>query len=157
MEKITRRELAEQGFLSGYSCAQAVVLAFADITDFGGEQALKLCSSFGGGMGRLREVCGAVSGMFIVEGLLEGYCNPSAPDAQQQKARHYARIQELAGRFKDKNTYIVCREILGARASTAPIPEVRTLEYYKSRPCAKMCGDAAEILEQYLKERGIIE
>lgn len=154
---MTRRELAEKNFLDGYSCAQAVVLAFADITGFGGEQALKLCSSFGGGMGRLREVCGAVSGMFIVEGLLEGYCNPQDENAQQQKAEHYARIQELAKCFKEKNTSIVCREILGARASTNPTPEARTPDYYKTRPCAKMCGDATEILEQFLKERNIIK
>lgn len=154
---MTRRELAEKNFVDGYSCAQAVVLAFADVTGFGGEQALKLCSSFGGGMGRLREVCGAVSGMFIVEGLLEGYCNPQDENAQQQKAEHYARIQELARRFKERNTSIVCCEILGARASTNPTPDERTPEYYKTRPCARMCGDAAEILEEYLKERNIIK
>lgn len=154
---MTRRELAEKNFVDGYSCAQAVVLAFADVTGFGGEQALKLCSSFGGGMGRLREVCGAVSGMFIVEGLLEGYSDPKDENAKQQKAQHYARIQELARRFRERNTSIVCREILGARASTNPVPDDRTPEYYKTRPCAKMCGDAAEILEAYLKERNIIK
>lgn len=153
---MTRRELAEKYFVDGYSCAQAVVLSFADVTGFGGEQALKLCSSFGGGMGRLREVCGAVSGMFIVEGLLEGYSDPSLPAAPQQKACHYARIQELAKCFREKNSSIVCREILGARATTDPTPEQRTPDYYKTRPCAKMCGDAAEILEEFLKERNII-
>lgn len=93
---MTRREIAEKNFVDGYSCAQAVVLAFSDVTGFEGKQALMLCSSFGGGMGRLREVCGAVSGMFIVEGLLEGYSYPDLPDAQAQKAQHYARIQELS-------------------------------------------------------------
>lgn len=153
---MTRRELAESNFVAGYSCAQAVVKAFADVTGFDGEQAMRLCSSFGGGMGRLREVCGAVSGMFIVEGLLEGYFDPTEQDAQAQKAAHYARIQELARRFKERNASIVCREILGARASTNPTPEARTPEYYKTRPCAKMCGDAAEILESFLIERKLI-
>ena len=153
---MTRREKAEKNFVDGYSCAQAVVLAFGDVTGFDDKQALMLCSSFGGGMGRLREVCGAVSGMFIVEGLLEGYSYPDAPDAQAKKAQHYARIQELARRFREKNGFIVCREILGARASTCPVPDERTPEYYKTRPCAKMCGDAAEVLETFLKERNII-
>lgn len=153
---MTRRELAESNFVAGYSCAQAVVKAFADVTGFDGEVAMRLCSSFGGGMGRLREVCGAVSGMFIVEGLLEGYFDPTEQDAQAQKAAHYARIQELARRFKERNASIVCREILGARASTNPTPEARTSEYYKTRPCAKMCGDAAEILESFLIERKLI-
>lgn len=154
---MTRREIAEKNFVQGYSCAQAVVLAFSDVTGFQGEQALRLCSSFGGGMGRLREVCGAVSGMFIVEGLLEGYDYPDKPDAKQCKTAHYARIQELAHRFKQINGSIVCREILGARASTSPVPDDRTPEYYKTRPCAKMCGDAAEVLETFLLERGIIK
>ena len=153
---MTRRELAESNLVAGYSCAQAVVKAFADVTGFDGEVAMRLCSSFGGGMGRLREVCGAVSGMFIVEGLLEGYFDPTEQDAQAQKAAHYARIQELARRFKERNASIVCREILGARASTNPTPEARTSEYYKTRPCAKMCGDAAEILESFLIERKLI-
>ena len=153
---MTRRELAESNFVAGYSCAQAVVKAFADVTGFDGEAAMRLCSSFGGGMGRLREVCGAVSGMFIVEGLLEGYFDPSEQDAHAQKAANYARIQELARRFKERNASIVCREILGARASTNPTPEARTPEYYKTRPCAKMCGDAAEILENFLIERKLI-
>ena len=154
---MTRRELAESNFVTGYSCAQAVVKAFADVTGFDGEQAImRLCSSFGGGMGRLREVCGAVSGMFIVEGLLEGYFDPTAENAQLQKAEHYERIQELARRFKERNTSIICREILGARATTNPTPDERTPEYYKTRPCARMCGDAAEILEAFLKERNII-
>ena len=153
---MTRRELAESNFVAGYSCAQAVVKAFAHVTGFDGEQAMRLCSSFGGGMGRLREVCGAVSGMFIVEGLLEGYFDPTAENAQLQKAEHYKRIQELARRFKERNTSIICREILGARATTNPTPDERTPEYYKIRPCARMCGDAAEILEAFLKERNII-
>ncbi len=154
---MTRRKIAEKNFVDGYSCAQAVVLAFSDVTGFEGKQALMLCSSFGGGMGRLREVCGAVSGMFIVEGLLEGYSYPDLPDAQAQKAQHYARIQELARRFKQINGAIVCRELLGARATTNPTPDARTPEYYRTRPCAKMCGDAAQVLEQFLIERGIIQ
>ena len=143
-------------FLEGYNCAQSVFLAFSDLHGIDPHTAAALSSSFGGGMGRLREVCGAVSGMFIVEGLLEGYFDPTAENAQLQKAEHYKRIQELARRFKERNTSIICREILGARATTNPTPDERTSEYYKTRPCARMCGDAAEILEAFLKERNII-
>ena len=152
-----KAQLAKKLFLDGYNCSQAVFGAYAE--DFGIDfsTAMKISSGFGGGFGRMREVCGAVSGMFIVEGLLEGYDYPDKPDAKQCKTAHYARIQELAHRFKQINGSIVCREILGARASTSPIPDDRTPEYYKTRPCAKMCGDAAEVLETFLRERGIIK
>ena len=145
---MTRRQLAESYFMSGYSCAQAVVLAYEDVFNIDKEQLMLIASSFGGGLGRLREVCGAVSGMAMVAGALKGY---STPGDVSRKAEHYALIQRLAARFKDINGSIVCRDLLGAKlAAIDPVPDARTPEYYKSRPCAKLVGDAAQILQEEL-------
>lgn len=145
---MTRRERAEQNFVAGYNCAQAVVLAFEDKFDVDRDALLKISSSFGGGMGRLREVCGAVSGMFIVAGLARGYVSPDDADGKRE---HYALIQKLAAKFKEKHGSIVCRELLGAKlASTSPTPDARTPEYYKTRPCARFVGDCAEIVAEEL-------
>ena len=148
---MSRREAAMNNFRSGYNCSQSIVKAFADLLPADEQMLLKMASSFGGGMGRLREVCGSVSGMFMVAGLLYGY---DGPETGQVKADHYARIQELAHRFEEKHGSIVCRELLnlGIRHDS-PVPEARTKEYYKKRPCAEIIGDAAEILEQYIKEQ----
>ena len=149
---MTKRELAESYFLKGYTCAQAVVLAFAEEIGAEGEQLnvlLKVASSFGGGFGRLREVCGAVSGMGIVVGAMFGLDEPD----NAKKTEHYRLIQRLAGEFKDINGSIVCRELLGAKlAATNPEPAERTPEYYKTRPCAKLVGDSAQILEKFCAE-----
>ena len=148
---MSRREAAMNNFRSGYNCSQSIVKAFADLLPADEQMLLKMASSFGGGMGRLREVCGSVSGMFMVAGLLYGY---DGPETGQVKADHYAKIQELAHRFEEKHGSIVCRELLnlGIRHDS-PVPEARTKEYYKKRPCAEIIGDAAEILEQYIKEQ----
>ncbi|MDK2807371.1 MAG: hypothetical protein PWP24_100 [Clostridiales bacterium] len=114
------------------------------------ETALRLSSSFGGGMGRLREVCGAVSGMFMVAGTLYGYSDPKDHGA---KSEHYARIQELAKEFEEKNHSIICRELLGLdHKKDVPAPEQRTHTYYKKRPCEALVYQAAEIMERYIKE-----
>lgn len=148
---MTRREAAMANFMKGYNCSQSVVLAFADMFDIDEATLSKLSSSFGGGMGRLREVCGSVSGMFMVAGLLYGY---DGPETGQVKADHYARIQELAKRFEEKHGSIVCRELLGLSVRhDIPVPEARTSEYYKKRPCPEIIGDAAEILEQFINEQ----
>ena len=148
---MTRREAAMANFMKGYNCSQSVVLAFADMIDIDEATLSKLSSSFGGGMGRLREVCGSVSGMFMVAGLLYGY---DGPETGQVKADHYARIQELAKRFEEKHGSIVCRELLGLSVRhDIPVPEARTSEYYKKRPCPEIIGDAAEILEQFINEQ----
>jgi C_GCAxxG_C_C family probable redox protein len=145
--------MAMANFLKGYNCSQSIVLAFADMLPVDEALLLKLASSFGGGMGRLREVCGSVSGMFMVAGMLYGY---DGPETGQVKADHYARIQELARRFEEKHGSIVCREMLGLNVKReAPTPEARTEEYYKKRPCAEIIGDAAEILDQYIKENPV--
>ena len=148
--KMTRGEKAEALFLEGYNCAQAVVIAFEDLHGLDRETAAKLSSSFGGGMARLREVCGSVSGMFMVAGLLYGYDNPKA---KEEKTEHYARIQKLAAEFTAENGSIVCRELLGlTEKKQEPTPEARTEEYYKKRPCKELIGRAAEIMDNYIKE-----
>ena len=150
---MTRREIAKENFMKGYNCSQALVLAFEDLVPIDRESLLKLASSFGGGMGRLREVCGSVSGMFMIAGLLYGY---DGPETGQVKADHYARIQELARRFEETHGSIVCREMLGLSVKhDAPTPEARTNEYYKKRPCPDIVGDAAEILEKYIEENPV--
>lgn len=137
-------------FKEGYNCSQAVVLAFSDKYDIEESAAVKLASSFGGGMGRLREVCGAVSGMFMVAGLLYGYDDPKA---REDKSDHYARIQQLAAEFTEINGSIVCRELLGlSQKKDEPTPSERTDEYYKKRPCEQLVGIAAALMEQYINE-----
>lgn len=148
-----RKEKAIQLFLEGYNCAQAVFLAFEDLYEIDHQTAAALSSSFGGGMGRLREVCGTVSGMFLAAGVLYGYHDPKSP---QDKAEHYARIQELAASFEKINGSIVCRELLGLSVKKeSPVPEERTPEYYKKRPCKELVGQAAGILELYIEEHPI--
>ena len=147
---MTRGEKAEALFLEGYNCAQAVVIAFEDVLPYDRETLAKLSSSFGGGMARLREVCGSVSGMFMVAGFLYGYDDPKDNAA---KSGHYARIQKLAADFTEQNGSIVCRELLGlTEKKQAPTPEERTTEYYKKRPCKSLIGMAAEIMDQYIKD-----
>ena len=141
------RELAAELFLSDSNCAQAVLEAFGDVTGLEKSFAAKLASSFGGGMGRMREVCGAVSGMLMIAGLLYGYDDNGEKD--RAKKAHYALVQELAGKFREKNGSIICREILKNPPSD-PAPTPRTAEFYKNRPCARMVYCAAEILDAYI-------
>ena len=146
-------ELAMAYFKEGYNCAQSVFLAFCDEYGMDFEMALKIGSSFGAGMGRLREVCGAVTGMFMVAGMIYGYTDPKD---QTAKTEHYKRIQYLAKKFEEKNHSIICRELLGLdRGKDSPIPELRTVEYYKKRPCAELVGMAAEIIDQYIEEHRV--
>ncbi len=147
---MTHAQKARNYFLEGYNCAQSVFLAFTDLTGIDEKTALLISSSFGGGMGRLREVCGAVSGMFMAAGILYGYTDPKS---KTEKMEHYKRIQDLAEKFRERNSSIVCRDILGKIADDKSfIPADRTAEYYKTRPCAKMVEDAAEILDRYIEE-----
>ena len=139
---------AAQLFLQGYNCAQAITVAFSDVTGLDKTFSAKMASSFGGGMGRMREVCGAVSGMLMVLGLLYGYDTPGDDAA---KKNQYADIQALAGQFREQVGSIVCREILKNPPSD-PNPSPRTAEYYAKRPCARMVLTAARILDAYIKE-----
>ena len=143
-----RATLAAELFVSGYNCAQAIAVAFCDEIGMEKEAAAKMASSFGGGMGRLREVCGAVSGMLLVAGILYGY---DAPGDDAQKKEHYTRVQALAGSFRERIGSIVCREILKNPPSD-PTPSPRTEEYYRDRPCVRMVYTAARILEDYIRE-----
>ncbi len=150
IEKSKYAQKAVQLFKEGYNCSQSVFLAFEDRLNMERSVALKLSSSLGGGMGRLREVCGAVSGMFLVAGILYGYDDPKDYD---HKKEHYARIQYLAKEFETENHAIVCRELLGlGQGKDAPTPEQRTVEYYKKRPCAELVGIAAAIMESYINK-----
>lgn len=147
---MNRSEKAVALFESGYNCAQAVFVAFADVVGMDEAAALRLSSSFGGGVGRQREVCGAVSGMCMVAGALFGYDDVTDPKV---KTEHYALIQEMCGKFREAFGSIICRELLGAKtATTTPVPSARTPEYYATRPCAKFVGMCADILGEYIKE-----
>ncbi len=146
---MTRAERAEELFLEGCNCAQAVFAAFADLVGIEQGAALRLSSSFGGGVGRQREVCGAISGMCMAAGALYGYDNVSDP---AKKAAHYALIQNLCGEFRTLYGSIVCRDLLGAkRAEASPRPTFREAELYKTYPCARFVGAAAQILEMHIK------
>ena len=147
---------AMQLFKEGYNCSQAVVLAFEEFYDLDRETAAKFSSAFGGGLSRLREVCGSVSGMCMVAGLLYGYADPKA---REEKTEHYKRIQELAGKFAEQNRSIVCRDLLGLdkNVKQSYVPEQRTEEYYKKRPCVELVGKSAAILEKYMREQGDIQ
>ena len=143
-----RQIRAAQYFLDGYNCAQAVLAAFSDVTGLSPEHSARMASSFGGGMGRMREVCGAVSGMLMVTSLLYGY-DPTAGD--EVKKAHYALVQKLAGQFREEVGSIICREILKNPPSD-PNPTPRTKEFYEKRPCAHMVMLATRIMEDYIRE-----
>lgn len=138
--------VAAELFTQGYNCAQAIAVAFADVTGLSKEDSARVVSAFGGGMGRLREVCGAVSGMFFVLSTLYGY---DSPDPGAQKAL-YATVQELAGQFREQAGSILCREILKNPPSD-PNPTPRTAEFYAKRPCARMVMIAAALLDDYIQ------
>lgn len=145
---MTHREKAVDNFYCGYNCAQSVFAAFCDVTGYTKEDALRLASSFGGGMGRMREVCGTCTAMFMIAGILYGYTDINTDDA---KKRHYELIQSLAKKFKEKNGTIMCRELLkNLNPDKAPTPSARTEEYYKIRPCAKFISDAADIIDEMI-------
>lgn len=145
---MTRPEQAYENFKSGYNCCQSIAVAYADLLGLSSEMAARLSSGFGGGMGRLREVCGAVSGMVFVASALKGY---SDPKDNAQKKELYALVQKLAGAFERENGSIVCRELLGLSVKKEdPTPSERTEGYYKKRPCAELVRMAAEILEREL-------
>ena len=141
---------AKRLFLEGYNCAQAVFCAFRDLTGMEIETAARRSSSFGGGMGRMREVCGAVSGALLALGMLLGYDDPKDPEA---KKAHYALVQEFARRFREKNGTIICRELLeNVPVTPGGTPEERTPEFYDRRPCLQLVCDAAAMLDEMLSE-----
>ena len=148
--KYDHAEIACQLFAGGMNCAQSVFAAYTDVTGLDRELALRLSSSFGGGMGRMREVCGACSAMFMVAGILYG---TGSDLDDKEKAEHYRRIQYLAEQFRNEHGTIICRELLqGLKVTNSPIPEKRTEQYYKVRPCVKFVRTACEVLDKYMEE-----
>ena len=144
--------LAHENFKKGYNCAQAVACAFCE--EMGLEEAAvaKMVSSFGGGLGKQREICGAVSGAAFVLGVLRGYSDPAATT---EKTEHYARIQDFSTRFKAEHETIICRELLknlALKKEHTPEPDARTEEYYRVRPCVRFVETAARIVEEMLAE-----
>lgn len=140
---MTKGEKAKALFISGCNCSQAVAAAFCEETGFDEELIKKLTIGFGGGMGRLREVCGAVSAMtFVISAVYS-----------EDKAGIYNRVQAVANKFREENGSIVCRELLGLniKGADSPVPEKRTVAYYKKRPCPELVALAADILDEYLK------
>lgn len=156
-DEISRRvALSEEYFRQGYNCSQSVFLACCDlygVTDK--ELALRLSSSFGGGIGRMRSVCGAASGMFLLEGLRSGNVDGTA----ESKQHNYAEVQNLAFRFRDEHGSLICAELLGlasrGESSSSPLlgpnPEPRTEEYYKKRPCVEMVSSAVRIFLEHVQ------
>lgn len=147
---MTKGEIAKGLFLEGYNCTQAVLGAFAEDFGFDKKTAMMLASPFGGGMGRMREVCGTVSGMFLVLGLKYGYSDPKSFEAKKEL---YAKVQQLAKTFKEENGSIICRELLGLGKTeqVSAVPEKRTDTYYKKRPCADLALYAADLVDDFIK------
>ncbi len=151
---MNRGEAAYNFFLEGYNCTQSVLMAYRDFfpKDYF-SLILDSSSSFGGGMGRLREVCGTVSGAFLILGRVYGYHEAKE---REKKAKLYSHIQNFASLFEKENSSIICRDLLGLRGKSSPIPEERNSDYYIRRPCPGYCFSAASILEKYLQENGIL-
>ncbi len=148
---MTKGEIAKANFESGMNCAQAVLLSFCEETGLSRETLLKLSLPFGGGMGRLRLTCGAVTGMIMAYGLIFGIGTTPTHD---EKLENYKGVQFLTDEFKKLNRgTIICAELLGLKEPEGTfVPEERTEEYYKKRPCGEMCAIAAEILDKYIKD-----
>lgn len=137
-----RAEKGEEYFRQGYNCAQAVVLAFEDLLGADRETLLKASAPFGGGMGRMREVCGAVSGAMIVLGML--FYDPGKASGREN-AVLYAREQAVASAFREKNGSLICRELLSGAGGAG------------KRPCPLLVADAVRLVEDYLREEGSID
>lgn len=139
-------------FKEGYNCSQSVVAAFADRYGFTREQALRMSASFGGGIGRMRETCGAACGLFLLAGLETGAVDGAD---REGKAANYALVQQLAEEFKKRNGALKCADLLGLskKEPVVSTPEARTPQYYAKRPCVKMVEEAARIWCEYLENQ----
>lgn len=146
MDRVTR---AKELFTSGYNCAQAVVGAYSDLFGMKPEEAMRAAEAFGGGMGRMRLTCGAVSGMFMLVSLK--YSKAEAKDTQT-RTKIYETVRRMAEEFKQRNGTIICGELLGinGQAEKSARPDERTEQYYKKRPCIGCVEDCAEITEKFL-------
>lgn len=147
---LSRVEEAVKTFESGYNCAQSVFATYADLFGIDKETALKMSSSMGGGIGRMREVCGVVSAMALLAGLKEGNADP---DDEEAKEAIYLLTRQMADKFKEKHQTIICRELLGLEGmEKSARPSERTESYYSQRPCSKLVATAAGIVEEMLLE-----
>ena len=158
---MTTEERVQKGvayFKQGYNCAQSVVLAFADLYGLDEEMALRISAGFGGGVGRMRMMCGAVSGIVMLVGL---DCGQTEGSDREGKSACYKVVQELLAKSKEENGSLICAEILGIKgyekAQSSYVASARTAEYYKTRPCAAKVESAARIFAEYLKSRGAKE
>lgn len=143
----TRADRAEELFRKGFNCSQAVFGAFCDVVGMDLDQALRASSAFGGGFGGNREVCGAVCGMTMLVGMLDGYSDPA--DAEERK-RVYGTEKQLTARFLEKQDSLICRELLGLQpGQVLSEPPVRDEAYYASRPCLSAVRDAAQIVQEH--------
>lgn len=144
-------EKAKELFYEGCNCSQAVFAAFSDITGFDRDTSLKMASGFGGGFARMREVCGAVSGITLAYGCLYGYNDLEDPD---KKTDCYADISSMMNRFKQEMSSYICMDLMNLKEySYSPVAQPRTEEFYKTRPCLKCVMTAARILDEYISER----
>lgn len=145
----SRADKAKAYFKEGYNCCQSVFMAYADLYDIEPKLAAKIASSFGGGMGRLREVCGTCTGMFLIASFQIPADDPNDKDA---KFANYKMVQDLAEEFRKENGSVVCRELLRLdHKKDDPHPSERTESYYKKRPCAELVHLAAEIVGKKLQ------
>ena len=151
---MTRKDSAINYFKEGYNCSQAVVLAFKDLLSFDADELCKIASPFGGGISRMRETCGAVTGMVLVLGNLIGYCTP---ETGENKHKLYQKTQELLRIFESKYGSLTCRVLLNlTQKHDDSKPSIRDNSFYEKRPCLELIGGAAEILENFLKSKKII-
>lgn len=151
MDKEQRIRRAEELFMQGYNCAQAVTAAFADIYGYTEEQALKLSAGFGGGIGRTRQTCGAACGMVLLAGM---DCGSANAGDREGKSENYRVVQELLNRFKEQHGTLICSELLKLKRDTPLSYEAseRTAEYYSTRPCVNQVVSAAKIFADYIEE-----
>ena len=150
----TRVARAVDNFMAGYGCCPSVVAAFADLYGLDDTLAKKVAAGFGGGVGRLRMMCGAVSGIVMLVGL---DCGQTEGSDREGKSACYKVVQDLLAQSKAENGSLICAEILGLegyeKAQNSYVASARTAEYYKSRPCAAKVESAARIFANYLKEK----
>jgi len=152
IDKLARMRRAEELFMQGFNCAQAVVATFADLYGYTEEQALKMSAGFGAGIGRMRMSCGAFNGMVLLAGL---DCGSAMPGDREGKSYNYKVVQELAARFKEEHGTLICSELLELKKD-APLSyeaSERTAEYYKTRPCVNQIISAAKIYAEYLESK----
>ncbi len=153
-QQTSRADRAEGLFRRGCNCSQSVFAAFADLYGIDFETAMRVSASFGAGIGRMRETCGAACGLFMLAGL---YDSATAPEDKEAKSRNYKLVQELAAKFKERNGHLKCSLMLGtlAEKTISPVAQERTAEYYKKRPCPHIVHEAAAIWEEFIAENGL--